>query len=297
MVEQVSTPDGRILEVLLAGPDDGFPLVFHHGTPQGAVPFGPLERPAAARGLRVVSYSRPGYGGSSPRNTPGTVADDITDTLTVLDHLGLTEFVTLGWSGGGPRALGCAALTPGRCRAAACAVGVAPPEYGDIRDGMGPENVEEYTAVFAGEEALAGYLTEHGTPNFTVTGDQVAEALGGLVPPVDRAALTGELADYLAASMRHAGAQGIVGWLHDDLTHTRPWGFALNAITVPVAVWQGTEDKMVPFAHAQWLAAHVAGARPHLVEGEGHLSLMSRIGVILDDLLELAGLQAFTSQA
>ena len=289
----VPTPDGRELEVRDAGPPDGSPLVFHHGTPQAAVPLPVLEVPARERGLRVITVSRPGYGGSTPRpdaGTRATVADDATDTAAVLDHLGVAAFVTVGWSGGGPRALACAALLPDRCRAAACCVGIAPPaEFdGDVRDGMAQDNVEEYGAAFAGPAELELFL--HGqTELFSVTGAQLVEAMGGLLPPVDQAALTGERAEQLAAAFRAAGRQGIVGWRDDDLTHVRPWGFDLGAIRVPVAVWQGTEDRMVPFAHARWLVEHVGGARAHLVEGEGHLSLMSRFGVILDDLLELAG--------
>lgn len=289
----VRTADGRDLEVLVTGPADGLPLVFHHGTPQAAVPFGILERPATERGLRTVSYSRPGYGRSTPRPdaaTTATVADDANDTAAVLDALGLDTFVTLGWSGGGPRALACAALLPTRCLAATSGVGIAPPDAEGLDPvaGMGPENVAEYTAVAAGPEALTAFLEEHGTPVLTATAEEITLELGGLLPPVDRAAMTGELADYLAASTRHAGAQGIVGWRDDDLTHTRPWGFDVGAIEVPTAVWQGTEDLMVPFAHAEWLAAHVAGARAHLVDGEGHLSLLMRMGDILDDLLSLA---------
>ena len=289
----VRTADGRDLEVLVTGPADGLPLVFHHGTPQAAVPFGILERPATERGLRTISYSRPGYGRSTPRPdaaTTATVADDANDTAAVLDALGLDTFVTLGWSGGGPRALACAALLPTRCLAATSGVGIAPPDAEGLDPvaGMGPENVAEYTAVAAGPEALTAFLEEHGTPVLAATAKDITRELGGLLPPVDRAAMTGELADYLAASTRHAGAQGIVGWRDDDLTHTRPWGFDVGAIEVPTAVWQGTEDLMVPFAHAEWLAAHVAGARAHLVDGEGHLSLLMRVGDILDDLLSLA---------
>ena len=287
----VTTVDGRLLEVLDTGPRDGLPLVFHHGTPQGAVPFGILERPAVERGLRVISYSRPGYGGSTPRadgSTP-TVADDASDVATILDHLGLGEFVTLGWSGGGPRALACAAVLPERCLAAACGVGIAPAaEYdGDIRAGMGEENVAEYTAAFAGRDVLEALL-EQRSGLLSASADEVGAALGDLVPPVDRAALTGELAEWLAGSLRAAGRQGIRGWLDDDLTHIAPWGFDLGAITVPVAIWQGTEDRMVPFAHARWLATHVSGARAHLVDGEGHLSLLVQMGKILDDVLDLA---------
>ena len=288
----VPTPDGRQLEVLDTGPRDGFPLVFHFGTPQGAAPFGILERPAVGRGLRVISYSRPGYGSSTPRAdaSTATVADDAFDVAAILDHLGLGEFVTLGWSGGGPRALACAAMLTDRCLAATAGVSIAPAaEFdGDIRDGMGEENVAEYTAAFTSREALEKFLTEEGTVFFSITADEVADALGDLAPPVDRAALTGELAEVMAATARAAGRQGIRGWLDDDLTHIRPWGFDLGAITVPVAIWQGTEDRMVPLAHAQWLAAHVAGARAHLVEGEGHLSLIMKMGEILDDLLDLA---------
>ncbi|GAB2923369.1 alpha/beta hydrolase [Rhodococcus aerolatus] len=299
MTELVPTPDGRELEVLVTGPADGPVLLFHHGTPQAAVPFPLLEREAAARGLRVVTASRPGYGRSTPRPdgaTTATVADDVTDTATVLDHLGVGDFLTVGWSGGGPRALGCAARLPDRCRGAACCVGIAPHAGwpgggipggafpGDVRDGMGEENVTEYTAALAGPDALDAHLAGE-TALFTVTGPELAEQLGSLAPPVDRAALTGELAGTLAAAFRHAGAQGTRGWRDDDLTHLRPWGFDLAAVTVPVAVWQGREDTMVPLAHAEHLAATVAGARPHLVDGEGHLSLLTSLGGILDDLL------------
>jgi len=61
----LSAPDGRQLEVLLAGPPDGLPLVFHNGTPCGLAEFGPMTAAASARGLRTVLYSRPGYGGST----------------------------------------------------------------------------------------------------------------------------------------------------------------------------------------------------------------------------------------
>src|SRR4051794_41826388 len=113
----VRTSDDRVLEGLVTGPPDGFPLVFHHGTPQAAVPCGILERPAVERGLRVVAISRPGYGGSTPRQdgpTTATVADDAHDVAALLDHLGGGGVVTLGWSGGGPPALARAGGPPGR---------------------------------------------------------------------------------------------------------------------------------------------------------------------------------------
>jgi pimeloyl-ACP methyl ester carboxylesterase len=286
----VPTADGRRLEVLVSGPEDGLPVVFHTGSPAGPVPYAPNTRAAADNGLRLVVYGRPGYGRSTPR--PGrSVADVVADTVTVLDHLGGAEFVTMGHSGGGPHALACAALLPDRCLAAASVAGVAPwdAEGLDVLAGMGPENLEEFDLAVKGAEALTPYLEILGEELRTIAPAAVAEALGGLVPDVDKKVLTGTVADYYADAFHKAVENGIAGWLDDDLAFVRPWGFDLADITVPVSVWQGAQDLMVPFAHGQWLAAHVPGATVHLYDEHGHLSLTEdHVPAILADLAATA---------
>jgi pimeloyl-ACP methyl ester carboxylesterase len=253
-----------------------------------------MAEAAAERGLRLVLYSRPGYDGSTP--DPGRrVADAAADTAAVLDALGVGRFLSIGASGGGPHALACAARLPGRCLAAATMAGVAP--YGaeglDWLHGMGPENVAEFQAALAGKEALASFLEPAARELASVTGADVAAGLGDLASAADKAALTGEYGDYLAASFRAAVARGVAGWRDDDLAFTADWGFTMTEAgqSAPVAVWQGDQDMMVPYAHGQWLAAHIPGARAHLLAGEGHLTLMRLFGTILDDLLAAAGCQ------
>ena len=285
--EQLTLPDGRTLEYLVEGDLTGYPLVHHHGTPGAALPYPAYAEAAKERGLALIQYTRAGYGESSPR--PGrSVADVAEDIAALLDHLGHDDFVTLGWSGGGPHSLACAAVLPGRCRAAATGAGVAPfdAEGLDFLDGMGPENHVEFGAAREGRHALEPYLRAEAEQLTTVTAEQVADALGGLVSPVDKAFLTGEYAARSLASFQRACLRGIEGWAEDDLAFTRAWGFELADITVPVSVWQGAQDRMVPFAHGKWLAAHVPGASVHLDDDQGHLSLWGRIGEILDDLLE-----------
>ena len=288
----VLAADGRRLEVLAAGPEDGLPLLFHNGTPGGLVAFPPMVDAATARGLRTVMYARPGYGGSAAQ--PGRrIADAAADVTAVLDGIGARQFVTVGWSGGGPHALASAALLPGRCLAAASLAGVAPVQATglDWTAGMGPENVAEFSAARQGKAALTTLLEEASAGLGQVTGQQVANELGGLISAADRAVVTAGFADYLAASFRAALRAGIDGWRDDDIAFVSDWGFPVDqAGDVPVAIWQGDEDRMVPFGHGAWLAAHVPGARAHLARGEGHLTLAARsFGVVLDDLLDLAG--------
>lgn len=284
-----TTVSGR-LEVLTEGPAHGRALVFHSGTPSAALPFRPLTEVARAQGLRLITWSRPGYGGSEP--APGrSVADVASDTTAVLDMLAVEEFVALGWSGGGPHALACAALLPGRCKAAATIAGVAPyPADGlDWMAGMGEENVEEFTRALLGEQSLTPYLEEQAGVLGQVTGPQVAEALGGLVSPVDAASLTGGFAEFMAAVLRRAVSTGVAGWRDDDLAFTRDWGFDISTISVPVAVWQGGRDLMVPPDHGRWLAERIPDVRDHLLPAEGHLSLaVGALDRIVADLVDLA---------
>jgi pimeloyl-ACP methyl ester carboxylesterase len=289
-VHTVPAAGGRQLEVLVAGPEDGLPLVFHNGTPSGLVSFAPMVEQAADRGLRTVLYARPGYGASTPQ--PGRrVADAAADVAAVLDALGATEFVTAGWSGGGPHALACAALLPGRCRSAATIAGVAPSDADglDWLAGMGDGNLAEFAATDAGEAELTKFLTAEADQLRGVTADQVAAGLGDLVSDADKAVITGEFASFLAASFTAALTAGIDGWRDDDLAFNQDWGFGLETLgragSAPVGIWQGDQDRMVPFAHGEWLAAHVPGARAHLIPGAGHLTLIDRFGLILDDLL------------
>jgi len=285
MTTETVTVDGREIDVLRHGAPDAFPLVFHCGTPNAPAELPPLLQAVDAQGWQLVAHARPGYAGST-RHEGRSVADVAGDVAAILDRLELGEFAVLGWSGGGPHALACAALLTHRCRAAASLAGVAPydAEGLDFLAGMGPENVEELGAATRSHDELRAFLDKFAAGLREITAEQVAVELGGLIDHVDRGALTGELAEALARMLRRAVSTGTDGWFDDDLAFVKPWGFELASIAVPVSIWQGAHDKMVPFAHGRWLAAHVPGARVHLDDDEGHLSLVNQLPRILDDL-------------
>ncbi len=285
--ESMVLRDGRNLEVFSAGAAEGTAVVFHHGTPFPAVPYRSAAQAVTARGLHLIYWSRPGYAGSTSQ--PGRrVADAAADTAEVLDALGHDTFVTLGWSGGGPHALACAAFMAGRCRSAAIIAGVAPfdAEGLDFLDGMGPENIEEFGLAAGGGAAFSEFLARESAHLTTLSGPDMAEALGGLVSEVDKAALTGPLADFMARSLAAAGSGSTAGWHDDDMAFLSDWGFDVKDVGCPVSIWQGRQDRMVPYAHGEWLASHIPRARPHLLPQEGHVSLfVGAFEHILDDAL------------
>jgi pimeloyl-ACP methyl ester carboxylesterase len=288
----VTTADGRKLEILTAGNPGGFPWLWVPGSPSAAVDYPRLDDVARRLGLRMVTWSRPGYGGSTPR--PGSleeprIVDDASDIEAILDALRMDEFVVVGWSGGGPRALACAAVLSERCRAAATLAGLAPFDAAglDWMAGMGPGNVADFTAALQGPEAYAAFQEKYFLPMTSATVADVAAGLGQLLTPTDEKAFTDDLAQWLAEMMHRAGMQGVIGVRDDGLALAAPWGFDVSSISVPTAIWAGGQDVTVPYAHGQWLATHVPGAVAHLLDDAGHITLVNDLEDVLVELLEL----------
>jgi pimeloyl-ACP methyl ester carboxylesterase len=286
--EHVELPDGRHLDVRVSGPAGGMPFVFHHGTPGAAVPFRAIERAAHARGLRLVTTSRPGYGESS-RQPGRNVADVVADTAAVLAAIGADSCLVGGWSGGGPHALACAARLE-EAAAVLVIAGVAPYEADglDWLAGMGEENETEFGAAVQGEAQLRPYVEAVREHLKDIDAAGIVTSLASLLPDVDIAVLTDEFGQDMASSFHEALRIGVDGWLDDDLAFVSQWGFDLNEVSIPTVIWQGSEDLMVPFAHGQWLCSKLPHASGHLVPGEGHLSIgVGAIDRMLDELLEV----------
>jgi pimeloyl-ACP methyl ester carboxylesterase len=269
--------DGRVLQVLERGHPYGKPVLVHNGTPNSRLMYEPEVRLAERQGIRLISYDRPGYGGSTSQ--PGrTVADCAQDVRAIAAGLGLERLAIWGISGGGPHALACAALLPDLVPAVGVLASVAP--WGadglDYFAGMGEDNVDDVRLFFEDRAAARAKCEQDRLEFLEVSAEQLHELLKTLLSPADAAVLTGELAQYLVDCTQSGLAPGAEGWWEDGVALNEPWGFELGSIRTPVLLYHGRQDRFVPFGHGEWLAGHIPGVRAELTDDDGHLTLTDR---------------------
>lgn len=286
-LEQLRLHDGRVVEFAVRGPQDG-PVVFlQHGMPGSAVPMDTVSGSAVERGYRVITYSRAGYGASTP--VPGrAVAGAVEDGRVLLDHLGVRRCLVAGWSAGGPYALATGAADPQRVSGVLLIASFAPYDAKGLEfvAGMGVQNAVLFGAAVQGEQALRTAVLRMGGALRGSGPADLAAAMGSLLPAVDSNELTSAYGADNAANVNHGLARGDAGWLGDLHALTSPWGFDLGSVVVPVDLWHGSLDRMVPVAHARWMAEHLPTARPHLRNHHGHLSIgVGSLGDKLDRLI------------
>jgi pimeloyl-ACP methyl ester carboxylesterase len=271
---EVVLPDGHRLTAREAGDPSGSPVFRLHGTPGSRLLYPKHVEDAQRRGIRLIGYDRPGYGGSTPRR--GRIVGDVAgEVAAIADHLGLDEFAVWGHSGGGAPALACAARLPDRVVGASCLAGVAPHDAQgfDPLEGMGAANLEDVRLMMTDPAAWEARMVAQVETMRHPTPEQVAQVIETLVSDVDRKAITPGLLQFFSEESEEAFRNGADGMRDDNLSDLRAWGFDLASIRVPTQVWHGAHDHFVPFGHGRWLAAHVPNVDAHLLPDEGHLTL------------------------
>jgi pimeloyl-ACP methyl ester carboxylesterase len=267
--------DGRTLAYAEWGDPAGFPVFSLHGTPGSRLGRHFDESKYAEVGARVITYDRPGYGGSD-RRAGRHVVDCVDDVAALADHLALEHFAVIGGSGGGPHALAVAARLHPRVTRATCAVGIAPytTDDFDFFGGMDPQNIKEFGWALAGEDVLAPELEREAAETLERIAHDPAKLLGDEwnLPEADRAELARtERHDIIRQSVGEAFRNGVWGWVDDDLCFLKAWGFEVAEVNVPTRVVYGATDVLVPRSHGEWLARTVPRAEVIVERDQGHI--------------------------
>jgi pimeloyl-ACP methyl ester carboxylesterase len=260
-------PDGRRLAWAEFGDLSGSPVVLMHGNPGSRLMCPDLEATIAA-GVRLITFDRPGIGGSDPRpfHRLADVADDLAHLAAALK---LDPCPLVGWSAGGPFALATSVFRPELATSVTLVAGSGLPDDPDLprtpevkamidrlRDGSMDafDQVLERFAFYADDPdgMVARILDKEGHPD---------QAL--MQRPDVQAAFTAKWREGARQGAAGVAASWVAMW-------ALPWGFTPEDVPVPVTWLHGTADDIVPYVQAERLAARLPHVTMHTLEGEGH---------------------------
>ena len=288
--QTVATADGRTLAIAECGDPAGFPVFLLHGTP-GSRFAGQGDASAYEEvGARVITYDRPGYGGSD--RFPGRrVVDCVVDVSAIADSLGIDRFAVIGGSWGGPHSLAVAARLPERVTRAACMAAPAPfgmPGFDWFAD-MDAVNIEEIGWALEGEDVLAHGIERTAAEMLERVADDPAKLISETVElsDADRAVMANpERHEMIRRTINEAFRNGVWGYVDDTLCLIQPWGFDVAEIRVPTRVSYGLADVLVPRQHGEWLAHNVPNAEAVVDHQGGHLPDPNRVSERFGWLME-----------
>ncbi|MEF8792941.1 alpha/beta fold hydrolase [Thiohalorhabdus sp.] len=284
--QRLRLADGRELAYNFYGDPEGEPVIYFHGFPGSWLEAGMSQPEAARLGLCLVAPDRPGIGLSTPQ-AGRPLCDWPGDVRELADALRWDQFRVLGFSGGAPYALACAAFLPERISRVAVVAGMAPLANPNGTRGMGM--LGRLLLVLARYWPFAGRLLLRGAAAAAMRDPQeLPPGFAAGLPPADRAVLRRAwLSRLLRASLGESFRQGFAGNQQDLALLARPWGLRLTDIATSVSLCHGEADAIVPATMGRYLASRLPRCYATFLPGEGHFSLaINRAEIILEALKE-----------
>jgi pimeloyl-ACP methyl ester carboxylesterase len=281
---RIRLADDRTLACLELGDPGGIPVLYFHGYPGSRLEVRLTAVTAGRLGLRMLAPDRPGFGESSfqPKRT---LSDWPGDIAQLMDHFDLEHCAVVGVSGGGPYALACAARIPRRLDRVALVCALAPLTGIKSTRGMLTRN-RLILALAAWSPLLARLMVDTAAYLIRRHPERLLMHMMAGAHAADRRVLADtDFQALILASTVEALHQSKAGVSWDLTLLTRPWDFRLQDVLVPVRVWQGLADNIVPATMARRLIDELPHSESHYLPGEGHLSLIVRhLGAVLQDL-------------
>lgn len=284
---EVDLADGRTLGVAEFGPEDGFPILWFHGTPGARKQVPPAAQRHAGRAhVRIIGVERPGIGRSTPHHY-GRIIDFAADIQEVLAALSLDRIGLIGLSGGGPYVLAVCSALPEQVAAAAILGGVGP-SAGPEKSGPGGmiPMLRQVHRVLPCIREPAASVMNLGMRLATPVADRVFDLYMKLGPKSDRAFLARpEMRAMFIEDLVTSGRHSFRGAAYDAVLFSRWWGFDIADIQTPVYIWHGDADLVIPLQHGQRMAQLIPNSRLSIVPGSGHLAMLDVAEEAIDLIL------------
>lgn len=293
MIEKTITlPDGRLLGYGLYGNPLGIPIFDFHGIPGSRREAELIASFIKRDDLCFIGFDRPGFGRSSPKRNY-KIIDIPADVAILADHLNLNQFIALGYSGGGPFALACAAQMPERLAAIGIVSGVGPSEIGS--EGMHESNKKKFNLAqrmpLVSRFLLSAVFSKmrHHPENFSSDLEKVWLQM----PDVDQNVIQDRIfSNGITEVSKDAIQRTVRGWVAEEILMTQPWQFNLTEIKARnMFLWHGELDRNVPISMAKAVAERISACKAKFFPAEGHLSVIYNHGAaIISELVAASGL-------
>jgi pimeloyl-ACP methyl ester carboxylesterase len=285
----VTLAGGRTIGFSATGPADGFPVLYFHGAIGSPLRVSDdLARTIGDARLRWICVQRPGFG-QSDMATGRTLLSFAPDVRELAERLGYERIAILGVSAGGPYALACGRALPGLVGAIAvcsslsplCAQWEVPGLALHLRCGM---------RLLGGRPAACTRILDR----VVALADRHPQWMlrvmrHGAPAPKDRELIADAEAGRTAVDgLLSAARGGVAGLVEDFLVCSRPWGFVPDEVRVPVQLWHGLQDRLVPAEHAWQLAAGLPDCRAAFDPDEGHFFFRRRVDEIVRRVVDAA---------
>lgn len=271
--KNITLSDGRKLGFAEFGDRPGKPIFYFHGFPGSRLEAKLAEKISLDTHVRFIGIDRPGYGLSSfkPGRTFMDWADDVSE---LADALGFDRFSILGVSGGGPYAAACACKMPDRLDAVGIICGMGPVDVPDLIKGM-PWLYRQGLRIAGRLPGITAVIYAFAALFFRFYPQQMLAILSGTVTGPDKIALKNKkLMQVLSASFQEAFRNSLRWPATDIVLYSRPWGFSLKDINIPVHLWHGDKDRIVPSEMGRYMAQSIPNCRATFYPDEGHFSII-----------------------
>jgi len=267
--EVFKLPDGRELGYAKYGNLNGAPVLFFHGIPGSRLQRNPDLTALQELPVCIYALDRPGTG-LSAYQPDRKLLDWTDDVRAFVDGLGIERFGLLGISSGGPYTLACAYRMPERVNRISLVSALAPLHQGDLMEAIDPKMKRLFKFAKQMPVLMNGILGIA----FLFLKDRFDLAFEKLVadlPDSDKKLLhQPAIAEMFKKDVAEAFRQGSKGVVSDMKILSEPWGFSLDEITIPVHIWHGTADTIVPISLARFMAESLHQVETHFIDGAGH---------------------------
>lgn len=277
----VTLRDGRKLAYAEYGRRPGSPAFYFHGTPGGLLEGRLLDEAARLQDVRLIAVDRPGYG-SSDFKKDRRITDWPDDVADLADALGIDRFGVVGLSGGSPHAQACAAAMPERVTTAMIVSGAGSPEAAvDGRGRVARVFIKAMLALTPFFAWIAAMWTAFWAPH----------TRQWMMPrSIDRVVMKRrDVREAFVEEVRAALRPGGRAMAQDLVLFSRPWGFTPRDVgKVPVHLWHGDADKVVPMSIGRYFSREIPGCQVTFVAGGGHMMIIDHAGEIMAAITDAA---------